>query len=192
VLYAGSYQGLREVEKLIEGELERLAGGWGESAASREIRATAFGEDRLGAARRRLAELPGSEPAAAELAIVQGEVDGRFASWKRSVSHLLEQGRPGEAWLHAQALVTATEGFEPWTGEVRSLLVSLETNEAEAERALEAKLVKLLQPLESKPPRKGIAEKLRRFADEAGAAQERLAKRARRIADAAAYALEEL
>ncbi len=190
VLYAGSYQGLRNVDKAIEAELERAEEGWGDDAVAREVRALAFGAKQLGAARRRLDEVAASAEPSAQVGAAAAEVDGRFASWKRSVVHFAETGRPTRALESARALVGAVAGHAAWSAEARALLAPLETPEAEAVRTLEEKLAKLLRPLESKAPRKGLPDKLRRFADDVG--EPSLATRARRIAAAAEHALESL
>jgi hypothetical protein len=159
--------------------------GWGDDDHAREVRALAFGTDALGAARRRVEELA-PEPGT-ELATAAAEVEGRWASWSRSVTFLREDGRPAEALTSARALVAAAEGHAPWSEEARELLATLETPEATAERELESELAKLLKPLASKSPRKGLSDKLRRFAEKSEVPP--LARRALRVAAAVDLAL---
>ena len=190
LLFAGSYQQLGRVEKLIEAELNKRKQGWGEHPTARAARSAAYGASQLGRAHLLLQEAVQTDPGQPELSAATQELEARFDSWKSSVAYLREQGELRRARDSAAALAASTEGHATWGPEAQELAASFETAELQAQLKLEQKLDKLLKPLRKKDPKKGLGKKLRKFADAAGDSP--LATRARTLADAADYAVEEL
>ena len=190
LLFAGSYQKLRDVEKLLKTEAGRRTEGWGEHAAARSARAAAFGAGDLAAGRATLRAALAAEPGNAELEATLAEIDGRYTAWKASTAYLRDAGEYRRALVAAEGLVAATAGDDEWSAEARERLAAFESEELQAALKLEAKLDKLLKPLLKKRPKKGQWNKFRSFAEKAGDSP--LAARARAIADALEYAVQEL
>jgi hypothetical protein len=121
---------------------------------------------------------------------VQSEI---AALWERSAASaraLLAGGQPTRAAAEAQRLADGSAGHAEWEGAAAALVAELATDEVERELELDAKLAKLLAPLQKKGPKPAQAEKLARFAaDEA--AGTRVGARAAHLAEVAQRAAED-
>ena len=187
LLLAGSYTiDLSKAEKLVKAELKKRKSGWGEHQAARAARALAFGQQRLAAARASIAQALAAEPGAAELGEARTEIEGRFASWDRSVQQLMEQGDVLRAQESARALAEAVSGDAEWEAQAAVRLQAFEEPEAVKELELDRKLTALLGPLEKRAPNEGDVSKLRKLAESAG--DSRVGARALRLAEIAELA----
>jgi hypothetical protein len=188
LLVAGSYTAdLNKAAQLAKEELKRMQAGWGEHAAAKTARASAFGQRRLADAQSALAAALMAEPGSAELLEVEQEIAARRASWEASARYLLEHGQPLRALEAAEALAESSQGSAEWEPSAASLLKEFEDASVAREIELDRQLTKLLKPLTRKAPKPADAAKLREFA-EGDAAGTRVGKRALHLADVTAAA----
>lgn len=187
LLVAGSYTtDLAKASKQVKSELKKKKDGWGKHEAARKARSLAYGQENLGAARAAIAAAVLADPADAELAAVQAEVAARFDARARAVRYFLEHGQPLRAVDEARALLAAVQGVADWEAQAGALLAELEGETIARELELDRRLSALMQPLSKKAPDRE-AEKLRKFAAEAGEAT-RVGRRAQHLAEVAALA----
>jgi len=190
LLYAGSYSQSSKVKKMVKSEVKRVRDGWGEHPAAVEARALAYGKGELAAGLALVREAIAKDAGRPELSEIEKELSARFESRKRAIPFLMEKGEYLRALEEAKALVAAVESHEAWHAEARELLAGFEDEAARRELELDKELESLLKPLRKKAPRRGLADKVRRFAEEAG--DSRVGARAERLAGAIDYAVDEL
>jgi hypothetical protein len=147
LLWAGNPLGdPKKIEELITAELTKVKKGWGDTADARKLRAALYGKGDLAGAAAILAAMPEGE----ERTKLQGEVDKRYASAKKSIATLQSQGR----WLDAQAaaknLQKSVGTKAEWVAEVTPLVAEFDTENGKAELALDRKLDKIVKQLREK------------------------------------------
>ncbi len=167
LLYAGTYQQLSKVKKLLKSDLKLQRKGWGESSLVKKSRSLAYGKGKLGQAHSLVQEALVEHASDAELIAVEAELSARYASAIAAVDYLIEQGRAQEALARAKQLGDATRGHPEWEVEVTELLARFEQAEILAELQWGKKLNAILKPLRSKAPAEGLAAKVRKLAEEA-------------------------
>ena len=89
----------KKIQELIDAELLKVKKGWGETSEARKVRASLYGKNDLGGAAALIAALADGE----EKTALQGELDRRYATQKKSITELQNQGR----WLDSQAACKA-------------------------------------------------------------------------------------
>jgi hypothetical protein len=147
LLWAGNPLGdPKKIEDLITAELAKVKKGWGDTAEARKLRAALYGKGDLAGAAAIVAAMPEGE----ERTKLQGEVDKRYASAKKSIATLQAQGR----WLDAQ---TAAKNLQKnvgtkaeWVAEVTPLVAEFDTENGKAELAQDRKLDKIVKQLREK------------------------------------------
>ena len=189
LLYAGSYQSFSTVKKLLKKEVARLRKGWGDDRTARKARALAYGKRELGRAHTLLQEALREDAANEELTELCAELVARYESTTKAVSFLIEDGRPREAREVAERLADSVADHPTWAPEVVELQQRFATERLLTELALEKKLDKLLEPIQARAPREGLAEKVSRFAEEASGS--RVGVRAERLARVIDFAVKE-
>lgn len=136
----------KQISQLIDAELDKVKKGWGGTAEARKVRAALYGKNSIGGALALVAVMAEGE----ERTALQGEIDRRYASQKKAVTTLQEDGR----WLDAQdackALAKSVGKHETWEPEIAELLASFETEEGKAELATDKKLAKVIKMLRDK------------------------------------------
>jgi hypothetical protein len=147
LLWAGNPLGdPKKIEELITAELTKVKKGWGDTAEARKLRAALYGKGDLAGAAAIVAAMPEGE----ERTKLQGEVDKRYASAKKSIATLQAQGR----WLDAQAaaknLQKSVGTKAEWVAEVTPLVAEFDTENGKAELALDRKLDKVVKQLREK------------------------------------------
>jgi hypothetical protein len=147
LLWAGNPLGdPKKIEDLITAELAKVKKGWGDTAEARKLRATLYGKGDLAGAAAIVAAMPEGE----ERTKLQGEVDKRYASAKKSIATLQAQGR----WLDAQAaaknLQKSVGTKAEWVAEVTPLVAEFDTENGKAELAQDRKLDKIVKQLREK------------------------------------------
>jgi hypothetical protein len=134
------------IEELITAELQKVKKGWGETPEIRKIRATLYGKGELAAAAAMVAAMPEGEARA----MLQGEVDKRYAIAKNAIATFKEQGNFLVAQGRAKDLLRAVAGKAEWVSEVTPLVAEFDAPEAKAEIALDKKLDKLVKQVRDK------------------------------------------
>ncbi|MBX3462255.1 MAG: hypothetical protein KF830_03720 [Planctomycetes bacterium] len=136
----------KKVAELIDQELQKVKKGWGDTADARKVRAALYGKRDLAGAAALVAAMADGD-AKAEL---QAEVDRRYASAKKAVANLQDQGR----WLDAQAaardLLKSVGQKAEWVAEVTPLLAEFDSEQGKAEIAADKKLEKVVKSLREK------------------------------------------
>ena len=147
LLWAGNPLGdPKKIEDLITAELAKVKKGWGDTAEARKLRAALYGKGDLAGAAAIVAAMPEGD----ERTKLQGEVDKRYASAKKSIATLQAQGR----WLDAQAaaknLLKSVGTKAEWVAEVTPLVAEFDTENGKAELAQDRKLDKIVKQLREK------------------------------------------
>ena len=147
LLWAGHPLGdAKKIEELIAAELTKVKKGWGTTPESRKVRASLFGKGDLAGAAALVAAMPDGE----EKTTLQAEVDARYASAKKAISTLQEQGRWIDAQAAAKNLQKAVGTNAAWAGEVAPLVAEFDSESGKAEIALDKKLEKVTKQLRDK------------------------------------------
>ncbi|HEX5051328.1 MAG TPA: hypothetical protein VFZ65_06120, partial [Planctomycetota bacterium] len=147
LLWAGNpLSAPKDIEDLIQAELTKVKKGWGDTSEARKVRAALYGKGDLAGAANLVAAMADGD----EKTQLQGEVDRRYASAKKGITTLQEQGR----WLDAQAaakeLGKSVTAKPEWVAEVAPMLAEFDSEAGKAELALEKKLGKTLKQLRDK------------------------------------------
>jgi len=147
LLWAGSpVVESKKMDDLIAAELDKVKKGWGTTPAQKKVRAALFGKDNLASAAALVAALPEGE----ERAMLQAEVDARYATKKRAVTTLQEQGNWLGAHGAAKNLLKSVGTQASWVAEVQPLVAQFDADEHKAEMAAAKKLDKIVQTLRNK------------------------------------------
>ena len=156
------------LEEAVEEAMKLQRTGWG-NEREKEIRAQLYGKRKLGAAWKESGGL------------LANEIDAEFARRKAAIAWLIDDGQ----WLHAQgqaeSLAKSVAGVEKWGQEVAGILEGFETEAAERELKLDAKLQRLLKSFAKKAPKKGADRGLRKLAE--GSQGTKVGARAKRLAE---------
>lgn len=164
----------KKVEELIAVELDKVKKGWGDTAEARKVRQALYGKSNFAAALAVVQAMPEGEPRTA----LQQEVDARYASHKKSVTALQEDGRWDRAHEVCKELVKGVGRHEPWAAEAAELLATFASDTGKQELALDAKLGKVLKPMRDGKG-EGAPKKLESFLK--GAEGSKVGARAQRI-----------
>ncbi len=136
----------KQISELIDAELDKVKKGWGESPEARKVRAALHGKGNLGGAVALVAAMAEGD----ERTALQAEIDRRYASQKKAVTTLQEDGR----WLDAQdackELGKSVGKHEVWAAEVAELAASFETEAGKAELSADKKFEKIVKLLRNK------------------------------------------
>lgn len=136
----------KQISELIDSELDKVKKGWGDTSEARKVRAALYGKGSINSAQALVAAMAEGE----ERTALQTEIDRRYASQKKAVTTLQEDGR----WLDAQdackALAKSVGKHENWEPEVAELTASFDTEEGKAELATDKKLAKVVKMLRDK------------------------------------------
>lgn len=159
LLWSGSpIRDSKKVDELIAAELDKVKKGWGDSADARKVRQALYGKNNFAAALAVVQAMPEGDARAT----LQQEIDARYASLKKSVTALQEDGRWDRAQDLCKELVKGVGRTEPWAAEAAELLASFATDTGKAELSLDGKLAKLLKPLRDGKG-EGMPKKLEAF-----------------------------
>jgi hypothetical protein len=188
--YAGSYIKAKEIKGLLRAEGERRAEGWGAHPVAKSARATAFGAGDLAFGRASLRNALKVEPDHPELLEALEEIESRFESHKASIDYLCGRGEYARAQILATLLEAGTQLDPEWGAQAKELAAGFELPAMQEVLKTEEKLEKLLKPIASKRPKKGLSKSLRKFAETCD--DPFLAARAEDLADAVDYAVEKL
>jgi hypothetical protein len=147
LLWAGHPVGdAKKIEELVQAELTKVKKGWGDTAEARKLRAALYGKGDLASAAAIVAAMAEGE----ERTKLQGEVDRRYGSAKKSIATLQAQGR----WLDAQAaaknLLKRVGTRAEWVAEVTPLTAEFDSETGKAELAQDRKLEKIVKQLREK------------------------------------------
>lgn len=147
LLWAGNPLGdSKTVKDLIEQELAKVKKGWGETGDARKVRQKLYGKFDLSGASKIVAEMAEGD----ERTMLQKEIDAKYASAKKAIETLKEQG----SWLKAQdaakELLKSVDGHAEWTAEATTIVASFDGDDAKAELAAEKKLEKAIKLLRNK------------------------------------------
>lgn len=135
--------GTKDVEALIDAELQKVKKGWGDTPEARKVRAALYGKGDLAGANVLIAAMQeGTERAA-----LQKELDRRYDLGKTKVKALQEQGRWIEAQDAAKSLVKSVGTVAAWQTEAAQLLAEFDSAAGKAELAAEKKLAKVLKQM---------------------------------------------
>jgi hypothetical protein len=147
LLWAGNPLGdPKKIEDLITAELAKVKKGWGDTAEARKLRAALYGKGDLAGAAAIVAAMPEGE----ERTKLQGEVDKRYASAKKSIATLQAQGRWLDAQTAAKNLQKSVGTKAEWVAEVTPLVAEFDTENGKAELAQDRKLDKIVKQLREK------------------------------------------
>jgi len=147
LLWAGNPLGdSKKIEDLITAELAKVKKGWGDTAEARKLRAALYGKGDLAGAAAIVAAMPEGE----ERTKLQGEVDKRYASAKKSIATLQAQGRWLDAQTAAKNLQKSVGTKAEWVAEVTPLVAEFDTENGKAELAQDRKLDKIVKQLREK------------------------------------------
>jgi hypothetical protein len=136
----------KQIDELIAAELAKVKKGWGATAEARKVRAALFGKGDLAGAAALVAAMPEGE----ERTALQAEVDARYASAKKSITNLQQQGRWIDAQAAAKALLKAAGTRAEWVAEVTPIVAEFDSEAGKAEIALDKKLEKIEKQLREK------------------------------------------
>jgi hypothetical protein len=147
LLWAGHPLGdAKKVEELILAELAKVKKGWGDTPEARKVRASLYGKGDLAGAAAIVAAMPEGD----ERTKLQGEVDQRYASGKKSVATLQAQGRWLDAQAAAKSLLKSIGTRAEWVAEVTPLVAEFDSETGKAEIAQDRKLEKIVKQLQDK------------------------------------------
>jgi hypothetical protein len=147
LLWAGNPLGdSKKIEDLITAELAKVKKGWGDTTEARKLRAALYGKGDLAGAAAIVAAMPEGE----ERTKLQGEVDKRYASAKKSIATLQAQGRWLDAQTAAKNLQKSVGTKAEWVAEVTPLVAEFDTENGKAELAQDRKLDKIVKQLREK------------------------------------------
>ncbi|MCB9883900.1 MAG: hypothetical protein H6838_00325 [Planctomycetes bacterium] len=136
----------KQISELIDAELDKVKKGWGDTAEARKVRAALYGKNSIGSAQALVAAMAEGE----ERTALQTEIDRRYASQKKAVATLQEDGR----WIDAQdackALAKSVGKHENWEPEIAELLASFDSDAGKAELAVDKKYAKVVKMLRDK------------------------------------------
>lgn len=136
----------KQIQELIEGELQKVKKGWGDTAEVRKMRAALYGKGDLAGALAAIAALPEGEHRTA----LQTEIDGRYASLKKAIETQKERGEWLAAQAQAKALLKGVGTTAAWVAEVTPIVAEFDSEAGKAEIALEKKLEKIVKQLRDK------------------------------------------
>lgn len=147
LLWAGNPNAAsKQIGDLIDAELAKVKKGWGDSSEARKVRAALYGKGDIAGANNLVAGMAEGD----ERTKLQAEVDARYASAKKAITALQDQGR----WLDAQAatksLVKAVSANQEWATEVATIVTTFESEAGKAELAADKKLEKAVKLLRNK------------------------------------------
>lgn len=136
----------KKIQELIDAELLKVKKGWGETAEARKVRASLYGKNDLGGAAALIAALADGE----EKTALQGELDRRYATQKKSITELQNQGRWLDSQAACKALLKDVGTKADWVAEVQPMLLAFDNPESKAELAADKKLEKIVKALRDK------------------------------------------
>lgn len=167
VLFAGNPNGApKKIEGLVEEELKKIKAGWGKSPEVKKARSLMYSKGQLGEADKVLkaAESTVKDDAKEDLEEAKAELTVRYASRKKSVTAMMEQGRFVEANKNALQLQKDVKGAAEWETEVNALVEAFKTPENDKELKADQALAKLVAGLGDKSPKAEQGNPFKAFA----------------------------
>jgi len=134
------------VSQLLDGEIQKVAKGWGEDRHVRRARALAFGKDDLVGALKVL-ERAGIEEVP-ERAEARAELERRFEARLKTIRFCLDEGRFLDAKREASLLAKSVRGHDSWEVALDELTAAFETDAVKKEMQLDRQLTVLLSVLD--------------------------------------------
>lgn len=147
ILWAGNpLAETKKVQTLVAQELEKVKKGWGDTPASRKVRAVLYGKGDLAGAKALATESTQGD----ELAMLEQEIEARWQSSLRAIATLRQQGRYVRAQQRAVQLQKAAGEREEWLELAKAEVAAFETAEEKALLDLDKKIEKAEKQLRDK------------------------------------------